>query len=47
MTAVADEGIAKLTAAWEKSKPVFRRHVVKFDEAWWRDQKAKAAKVPV
>lgn len=46
MTALADEGQEKLTAAWSGSKPEFRRYVIKFDEAWWKETKAKASKVP-
>jgi hypothetical protein len=45
MTAMADDGLEALTAAWGKSSGEFRRYVVKFDEAWWRDCKAKAGKV--
>jgi hypothetical protein len=46
MTALADEGLEKLTAAWSGSKPQYRRYVIKFDEAWWNESKAKASKVP-
>lgn len=45
MTALADEGTEKLTAAWSNSDPAFRRYVVKYDEPWWRGCKSKAAKV--
>lgn len=46
MTALADEGIEKLTASWgSENSARFRRYVIKFDEAWWRDTKAKAKKV--
>lgn len=45
MEALADEGLERLTAAWGKASPEFRRYVVKFDEKWWLDQKAKAGKV--
>jgi hypothetical protein len=45
MTAKADEGSTKLTDAWQASPPPFRRYVVKFDEAWWNECKAKAGKV--
>lgn len=46
MTALADNGLEKLTAAWSASEGEFRRYVVKFDEPWWKEQKAKAGKVP-
>lgn len=45
MTALADDGLEALTASWGKSSGEFRRYVVKFDEAWWRDCKSKAGKV--
>lgn len=45
MTAVADEGIAKLQEAWGKSANALRLHVIKHDEAWWNDTKAKAEAV--
>jgi hypothetical protein len=45
MTALADNGKAALTKAWEGSDPKYRRYVVKFDEDWWNECKAKAAKV--
>lgn len=45
MQALADLGIAKLTETWGKSKAEYRRYVVKFDESWWNDQKAKAGRV--
>lgn len=45
MTALADEGLDKLTTAWSASKPEFRRYVIKFDEQWWKETKAKASKV--
>jgi len=44
MTALADEGSEKLTAAWGKSEGNFRRYVVKYDEQWWNETKAKAKK---
>ena len=44
MTAKADEGSEALTLAWKESKPPLRRYVVKWDEQWWTDTKAKAAK---
>lgn len=45
MTALADNGLEKLTAAWQASPPPFRRYVVKFDEPWWNECKAKAGRV--
>lgn len=45
MTALADEGLVALTASWGKSEASFRRFVVKFDEPWWSETKAKAGKV--
>jgi hypothetical protein len=45
MTALADDGLEALTASWGKSSGEFRRYVVKYDEAWWRDCKSKAGKV--
>lgn len=45
MTALADEGTEKLTAAWGKSSADYRRYVVKFDEPWWRQMKLNASKV--
>jgi hypothetical protein len=45
MTALADEGFQKLTKAWEGTAPPIRRYVIKFDETWWDDQKAKAKRV--
>lgn len=45
MTALADEGMEKLTATWASSSPEFRRYVIKFDEQWWKETKARAAKV--
>lgn len=46
MTALADNGIAALEASWSAERSAgFRRHVVKFDEPWWLDLKAKARKV--
>jgi len=44
MTALAEEGSEKLTAAWSRSEGNFRRYVVKFDEQWWNETKAKAKK---
>jgi hypothetical protein len=45
MTALSEDGLEALTAAWGKSSGEFRRYVVKYDEAWWRDCKSKAGKV--
>lgn len=45
MSAKVEEGKAALTKAWEDSSPAFRRYVVKYDEAWWNECKAKATKV--
>lgn len=45
MTALADNGHEKLTEAWGKSDPKFRRYVVKYDEPWWDECKAKSKKV--
>jgi len=45
MTTKVDDGLPSLTAAWGNSKPEYRRYVVKFDESWWQDCKAKAKKV--
>jgi hypothetical protein len=42
MTATADEGLQRLTDTWSKSNGDFRRHVIKADEAWWAETKAKA-----
>lgn len=42
MSALADDGMAKLTETWGKSSPQFRRHVIKADEHWWSETKAKA-----
>lgn len=46
MTALADNGLKSLTEAWAKSEGNLRRFVVKFDEPWWTELKAKAKKVP-
>ncbi len=45
MAALADNGLEKMTAAWSDSKPEYRRYVIKFDEAWWSNLKARAKKV--
>lgn len=42
MTALADEGLQRLTETWGKSSADFRRYVIKADEAWWNETKAKA-----
>ena len=48
MTALASEGLAKLTAAWgAEGSAKYRRYVIKFDEPWWLDLKKKAEKVKV
>jgi hypothetical protein len=45
MTALADEGLKAVTDTWAKSLGNFRRWVVKYDEQWWLELKAKAGKV--
>src|SRR5688500_12111734 len=45
MRAVADEGVDRLQEVWKASSDIFRRYVVKNDEAWWNETKRKAAKV--
>jgi hypothetical protein len=45
MVALADEGLPRLTGAWEKASPAFRRYVVKFDEPWWIALKKRAGMV--
>lgn len=42
MTALADEGLQRLTDTWSKSSSDFRRYVIKADEPWWNETKAKA-----
>lgn len=44
MTALAEEGLQRLTETWGKSSADFRRYVIKADEQWWNDTKAKAVK---
>lgn len=44
MTALADEGLQRLTDTWSKAERAFRRHVIKVDESWWDETKAKAIK---
>jgi len=41
----AEDGSAALQEAWKGSSDDFRKYVIKWDEAWWRDTKAKAQKV--
>lgn len=46
MTALADNGLDNLTAAWgAEGSAKFRRYVIKFDEPWWLDLKKKASRV--
>lgn len=46
MTALADNGLENLSAAWASEHSAkFRRYVIKFDEAWWNGLKAKAAAI--
>lgn len=45
MKAVADEGTTRLQEVWGKADQRFRRYVIKFDEPWWGDLKARAARV--
>jgi hypothetical protein len=48
MVALADMGLEELTKAWgNKSEHAaeYRRYVIKFDEPWWLELKAKARKV--
>lgn len=45
MEAVADEGIGKLTAAWNKSKAEYRAFIVATNKGAWDRLKAKASKV--
>lgn len=45
MTALAEEGTARLQEAWAKSPDEFKRYVVKHDDQWWGNTKRKAAKV--
>lgn len=48
MTALASEGLTKLTAAWgAEGSAKYRRYVIKFDEPWWLDLKKRAEKVKV
>ena len=45
LAAVADEGTARLLAAWNKSDGNYRRHLITTDKAKWETLKANAAKV--
>ena len=45
MTAVADNGIAELQTAWNKSKSFYRDYITKNAPQTWAGLKAKAAKV--
>jgi hypothetical protein len=45
MTAVADEGMARLQAVWSGSAADLRRYATKVDSYWWNTTKAKAQKV--
>jgi hypothetical protein len=47
MTALADEGIARLQAGWKKSAGDLRDYATKSDAQWWTNTKAKASKVKV
>jgi hypothetical protein len=49
MDATADDGLDALKAAWEKSKPEYRKHLTASDNRIWEALKARAlkAKVPV
>lgn len=47
MEATAEEGTAKLLAAWEGSKGEFRRYAVKNEAVWWAATKSKASKAKV
>lgn len=44
MAALAEEGLQRLTDTWSKSSADFRRYVIKADERWWDETKAKAVK---
>jgi hypothetical protein len=45
MELVAAEGVDALKAAWDKSKPEYRKHLTSTAPKLWDDLKAKAAKV--
>lgn len=42
--AIADEGSARLQDLWMKTPTDIRRHIVKHEELWWKETKAKAVK---
>jgi hypothetical protein len=45
MTALADEGIARLEAGWKKSAADLRKHATTHDGQWWAKTKTKAQAV--
>jgi hypothetical protein len=45
MTASADEGVEALKAAWENSKPDYRKHLMATNNGLWESLKKKAALV--
>ena len=45
ISAVADEGTAKLQDVWKRSSADFRSHAAKHDLQWWESCKTKAATV--
>lgn len=45
LQSVADEGLAHLHDAWNKSKPEFKRHVQRTSRGAWESLKTRAAKV--
>lgn len=45
LQAVADEGLPKLQASWTGSKPEYKRHLLRTDQAGWEALKKRAAKV--
>ncbi len=47
MTALADEGTARLQSAWQAASPEYRRHVVSCDGDWWATTKNKASRAQV
>jgi hypothetical protein len=42
MKAVADEGSARLQESWKASSDEIRRYVIKSDDEWWQEIKAKS-----
>lgn len=44
LNAVADEGMERLKAVWEKSPQAFRTYTTKHQKEWWGTTKAKAEK---